>query len=218
MKASIIITSYNYGLYIERALRSCLSQNFPRHQFEVIVVDDASSDGTPAILERYRRLPNVHIVLSDSNKGVAEAANTGIRAALGQFVVRVDADDFINANLLLFLSEYLEANHDAFGVACDYSLVDDRENVIERRSAAEHPISCGILYRRDLLVRCGLYNPEYRHLEERELRTRLGDYYTLHHLRIPFYRYRMHANNKTRQLGAIEEFQQRLRATYGPAS
>lgn len=44
--------------------------------------------------------------------------------------MRVDADDFVNANFLLFLCTYLESNHDAFGVACDYILVDEHENII----------------------------------------------------------------------------------------
>ena len=54
------------------------------------------------------------------------------------------------------------------------------------------------MYRKDLLERHGKYNPEFRHREEEEMRKRLGDFYNVHHLNIPFYRYRMHNNNKTK--------------------
>ncbi len=214
MKVSIIVASYNYGMYIERAVRSCLSQNLPTNQFEVIVVDDASTDGTVENIQRFSRLPNFHLISNQTNLGVAEASNIGIRAALGQFVMRVDADDFISASTILFLSTYLEANHDAFAVACDYILVDEHENEMERRYADQDPISCGIMYRRDLLVRLGLYNPEFRHLEEKELRARLGDYYKIHYLHIPFYRYRMHDSNKTQDTKALAEYAAKIGKTH----
>lgn len=211
MKVSIIITSYNYGAYIERAIRSCLGQNYPAGNFEVIVVDDASTDGTAQQIERFTRLPNFHLIVNSENVGVAESSNIGIRSALGQFVVRVDADDYVSSNMILFLSEYLEANHDAFGVSCDYVLVDEHEQTIRRAYAEDEPVSCGIMYRRDLLVRCGLYDPNFRHLEEKELRTRLGDFYHIHHLRIPFYRYRKHGHNKTTDVDALDDFDRKIR-------
>ena len=55
------------------------------------------------------------------------------------------------------------------------------------------------MYRRDLLLELGGYDPKMRHKEEEELRKRLDEYYNIHHLRIPFYRYRMHDNNKTKK-------------------
>jgi glycosyltransferase involved in cell wall biosynthesis len=210
MKASVVVTSYNLAHFVERCLRSCLGQNFPREQYEVIVVDDASTDGSPAVVEKYGRYPNFRLIANPRNMGVAEAANVGIRASLGQFVVRVDADDFVNANFLLFLTTYLEANHDAFGVACDYVLVDEHENIIGRRYAEHDPISCGILYRKDLLTRMGLYDPKFRHLEEQELRQRLGDFYKIHYLRIPLYRYRRHKTNKTKNHREIAQFRREL--------
>ena len=77
--------------------------------------------------------------------------------------------------------------------------MDEHENTIRRCRAEDEPISCGILYRRDWLVKAGLYDPSFRHLEERELRHRLGDYYRVDYLRMPFYRYRRHDSNKTLQ-------------------
>ncbi|MCC7162605.1 MAG: glycosyltransferase [Anaerolineae bacterium] len=200
MKISIIITSYNYGLFIERCIRSCFEQKYIEpNSHEVIVVDDHSHDHTLEIIKKFRVYPNLRIIANPKNVGVAEASNIGIRAALGRYFVRVDADDYISENMLFFMSALLSANKDALGVACDYYLMTENEKVIERRSAQASPISCGIMYRRDLFVQAGLYNPEFRHREEEELRRRMGEYYKLYYLQMPLYRYRMHENNKTKQ-------------------
>ncbi|MEM9773554.1 MAG: glycosyltransferase family A protein [Chloroflexota bacterium] len=215
MKASIIITSYNYGDYIERCLRSCLSQNFQKNQYEVIVVDDASSDNTLGVLEKFNTyFDNFRYIVNQKNLGVAESSNIGIKASLGRYFVRVDADDYINPDLLFFLTRYLEENHDAFCVSCDYFLVDDFGNKIERKYAQTDPVSCGIMYRTDVISKLGLYNKDFRHREEEELRARLADYYNIHHLRIPLYRYRMHNNNKTKNLDAMQEFKDKLIQRY----
>lgn len=197
MKASIIVTSHEYGRYLERCLRSCLRQELiDRDDYEVIVVDDASTDDSVAIARKFVD-DGVRVIAREVNGGVAAAANDGVRAAKGQYFVRVDADDFVTARFLHFLVSYMDLNHDALGVACDYVLVDDHEQQLERVDAGAHPISCGILYQKDLLVAAGLYDPDFRHREEEELRARLGDFYTVHHLRMPLYRYRKHGSNKT---------------------
>lgn len=218
MKASIIVTSHNYAEFIERCVRSCLSQNFRSDDYEVIIVDDASSDRTLEIVEKFKRYQNFRVIANPVNVGVAEAANIGIRAALGQYVVRVDADDFVNANFLLFLTTYLAENHDALGVACDYVLVDENGEKTERRHAEQEPISCGILYRKDGLTKAGLYDPAFRHLEEQELRQRLGSEYRVDHLRIPLYRYRMHTMNKTKRVHEMAVFRRELERRGGTAT
>lgn len=191
---SIIITNYNYGKYLSRAIRSCLNQVNVSH--EVIVVDDCSTDDSLNRLDVFK--DKIRILKTEKNSGVACAANLGIKNALGQFIIRVDADDYVSSEMCYFMKKYLESNHDAFCVSCDYELVDNYENLIERKYASKDNISCGIMYRKDLLIELGGYNSNFRHREEEELRKRLGEYYKIHHLNIPFYRYRMHKTNKTK--------------------
>ena len=191
---SVIITNYNYGKYLHRAVRSCINQTNVNH--EVIVVDDCSTDNSISSLKIFEN--KIKILKTSKNGGVAAAANLGIKNALGQFVIRVDADDYVSSEMCYFMKKYLESNHDAFCVSCDYELVDNYENVIERKYASIDNISCGIMYRKDLLIELGAYNDNFRHREEEELRKRLGSYYNIHHLNIPFYRYRMHNTNKTK--------------------
>lgn len=210
MIVSIIITSYNYGKYLERCIRSCLDQYLPGGEFEIIVVDDHSSDETPEILKKYEGTHNFRYRINEQNLGVASSANEGIRMARGQFVVRVDADDYVSRYFIFHLWEYIKVNLDAFCVACDYLYIDEHEKKLERVYANEKPISCGIMYRKDLLIHHGMYNDEWRHREEEELRKRLGNYYKIHHLHMPLYRYRIHKNNKTNNLDMLELFKQRL--------
>lgn len=210
MKVSVIVTSYNYGLYIERCLRSLLSQNFNPKNYEVIVVDDASTDNTLQVVEKFKQYENFRLIALTENKGVAEASNRGIRESLGQFVVRVDADDYVSSNFVLFLSEYLEANNGLLGVGCDFVKVNNSEEVLGRFHASENQISCGVLYRKDLLVEAGLYNSDFRHCEEKELRARLGEKYRVEYLRIPLYRYRIHGSNKTNKVDEIKVLEEKI--------
>tara|TARA_Y100000310_G_scaffold344427_1_gene457129 strand:+ start:3953 stop:4570 length:618 start_codon:yes stop_codon:yes gene_type:complete len=191
---SIIITNYNYEKFIARCVRSCLSQK--NVNAEVIVVDDFSDTSVDNILKPFGT--NVTLIKNKTNLGVAESSNVGLRSSKAQFVIRVDADDFVNSDMCYFMKTYLESNHDAFCVSCDYNLVDEHENFIQRKYASIENISCGIMYRKDQLMQFGGYKPDQRHREEEELRKRLGDYYKIHHLQIPFYRYRMHNTNKTK--------------------
>ncbi len=192
---SVIVTNYNYEKYISRAVRSCINQSHVNH--EVIVVDDCSTDNSVKVLQPFKE--QIKIVSTGTNGGVAVAANKGVSESRGQFFIRVDADDYVNSDMCYMMKTYLEANHDAFCVSCDYLMVDDYENVLERRFAELQNISCGIMYRRDLFLSMGGYNGKMRHREEEELRKRLGQDYKIHHLKIPFYRYRMHNTNKTKE-------------------
>jgi glycosyltransferase involved in cell wall biosynthesis len=191
---SIVITNYNYSKYIQRCLRSCINQKYVNH--DVIVVDDCSTDNSIEKLSPF--LEDIKLYKTDQNSGVAAAANLGVEKSKSQFFIRVDADDFITSNMCYIMKEYLEANNDCFCVSCDYYMVNNGEEVVERKYAEVDDISCGIMYRRDLFLDLGGYNPDMRHKEERELRKRLGLEYKIDHLKIPFYRYRMHDSNKTK--------------------
>lgn len=87
---SVVTASYNMGRYIGQTLDSVLGQDYP--QVESIVVDDGSTDDTPAVLARYAGDPRVRVI-RQSNAGQTVAKNHGIAAARGEFVAFCDADD-----------------------------------------------------------------------------------------------------------------------------
>ena len=96
---SVVVPVYNAERYLNKALQSILDQDFT--DFELILVNDGSTDGSRAVLEVFAETDDRVIVLSnDENCGAAEARNRGIEIAKGKFLYFVDADDFIESGLL----------------------------------------------------------------------------------------------------------------------
>jgi glycosyltransferase involved in cell wall biosynthesis len=87
---TVLITTYNYGSFIEEAIESVLSQDFPPDQMEVLVVDDGSTDDTAVRVKRYER---VHYFYKP-NGGQASAFNFGFARARGELIALLDADDY----------------------------------------------------------------------------------------------------------------------------
>jgi len=143
---SVIVPVFNQEKYIGRCLRSLLHQTMDRTEFEVLVIDDASTDRTPYALSQFQDNgdSNISVLSLSTNQGLPSALNTGINKARGELIVRVDSDDFVNKNFLSILHYYLQTNETASAVACDYYLVDDSESIITRVSSLESPIACGI--------------------------------------------------------------------------
>lgn len=111
MKLSIIIPMYNVEMYIEECLLSCLKQDFSACNYEIIVVNDGSPDGSLAIAERVASTAsNIHII-SQPNGGLSAARNTGVRHAKGDYLWFVDSDDRIRENCIKNLVEQCERNN-----------------------------------------------------------------------------------------------------------
>lgn len=96
-KISIILPCYNVEPYVESAIRSILKQSFK--DFEVIFINDGSTDNTLKIIEKYCSSDNFN-VYSFSNQGVAQARNEGISLAKGEYLFFMDPDDVIDEKLL----------------------------------------------------------------------------------------------------------------------
>ena len=211
--ASIIITNYNYGKYIAKCIRSCINQSLDKSKYEIIIVDDKSSDNSIDKINEYKKSFNNLLVIQNSkNLGVARSTNKALKIAKGKYVVRVDADDYVNKNFLSVLTLFLEENKDYFSVGCDYYLVDNLERKISRVNSIEKPISCGVLYNKKDLLALGGYNPNFRHREEEELRLRVFNKgYKSFNLNLPLYRYLMHGNNKTKSKEFKKKYKNKIK-------
>ena len=75
---------------------------------------------------------NIEILKNPTNKGLPYSLNKAIKFCNGDYIVRVDADDFVNINFLKFLSTYLDLNPESNAVACDYNLVNNKGDFISR--------------------------------------------------------------------------------------
>jgi glycosyltransferase involved in cell wall biosynthesis len=210
---SVLVPAHNQEKYIGRCLRSLLSQNFARDAFEIVVIDDSSQDRTPFALELFK--DEILLVRNETNLGLPSSLNRGIRAASAPYVVRVDSDDYVNAEFLRILHLFLSNNRYMDAIACDYLVVDDREEVLERKNCTEDPIACGIMFRTEQLIDIGLYDESFLLHEDRDLRFRFLQKYKIHRLELPLYRYRRHGANITNNAEHMAHHMTRLIQKHG---
>jgi glycosyltransferase involved in cell wall biosynthesis len=182
-KISVVIPTYNCAAFLPTAIESVLAQTY--RDFEILVVDDGSTDSTSEIIAPY--LDRVHFICQE-NRGLPGARNAGIRASHGEFIALLDADDaWLPEKLELQLPRF--ADPDVLIVFSDFSV-----NYSDGRSLpsylAERPLASEgyvidkyvrsrflfpstMLLRRDSMERCGLFDEEMLACEDVELFARL---------------------------------------------
>jgi glycosyltransferase involved in cell wall biosynthesis len=190
-----------------------LDQTLSKKQYEIIVINDCSTDNTAQILENYR--DEVRVFNLEKNIGLAAARNFAVKKALGQFVIFLDADDYIQRDLLVIQQTFLAENNALDAVSVDYYLVDERGNHIQHVNAENKPIACGIMFRKDLLIDIGLYDESFRAREEEDLRIRFLRKHSIYNIILPLYRYRMHDNNLTKNELEMNKYKQKLDDKHG---
>lgn len=129
LDASIIVPAYDAESHVKECLDSALAQA-TNYRYEILVVDDGSGDGTPAILDGYRDHKEINVIRT-LNAGVATARNHAIAAARGRYLVFLDSDDRLATNsveLLLGAAEREQADI----VQGGYDVIDTAGGVIER--------------------------------------------------------------------------------------
>lgn len=119
---SIIIPVYNVEKYLRVCLDSVINQSYS--DYEVILVDDGSTDSSPAICDEYCSKDIRFQVIHQENMGLASARNTGIRAAKGQYLYFIDSDDCIHPDLLKIMVSAAE-DYDANMVQVDLASVPE---------------------------------------------------------------------------------------------
>ena len=102
---------------------------------------------------------------------------------------------------------YLDIHDKTGAVATDYLLVNSKEETIEIASSKSDPIACGIMFRKEHLSEIGLYNDDFKCMEEKELMIRFKQKFKLDHLNLPLYRYRKHATNMTNNKLTLKKYE-----------
>ena len=196
---SVIVAAYNCERYIEKALQSVFSQTLSNKHYEVIVVNDGSTDNTLDILNEYRDKIKL---ISQPNRGLAAACNRGIGEAKGDYVIRLDADDYLDKELLSSTLKILESMPDYHCVYTDRYEINALDSTKARVNVGKDNIfdmiGCGILFRREVFDKIGLYRDLL--FEEYDLMLRFFDN-GLHgyYLQEPLYYYVKYESTMTRQ-------------------
>ncbi|PZM67229.1 glycosyltransferase family 2 protein [Paenibacillus dendritiformis] len=109
---SVIIPVYNVEAYISQCLDTLINQSFGINNFEVILVNDGSSDGSLRVIERYsKQYPSIKVINLKSNLGTGMARNIGLSHASGEYISFIDADDFISVNSFECMTEIFKQHN-----------------------------------------------------------------------------------------------------------
>lgn len=145
MTVSFIVTSYNYAEYLSETIESIKNQSYK--DFEIIVVDDYSSDNSVEILEKTE---GIKLIKHNNNKGQLASIITGLKQAKGEFISIIDSDDTLNSDYARVLTEKLKENNVAL-VTCNCN--ENKKLTIEDASFGGwwwSPMSCGMFKRKYL--------------------------------------------------------------------
>jgi len=205
---SVLMPVRNGGRFLVPALESILAQTGVT--FEVIVVEDGSSDESPEILATFAaRHANLRVVTGEG-RGISRALNLGLATARGRYIARMDADDIALPGRLAAQFHYLE-QHPRIGVLGTQALGIDEYGVprgkvrvpagpqrvraaLEISAALTHPT---VMMRRDLVLDAGGYRPLFDTAEDYDLWLRLTALTEIDNLKTAFLLYRTHAGQQT---------------------
>jgi len=161
MKISVVIPTYNRGDIISKSLDSICNQTYP--DWEIVVVDNASTDNTAEVMQRYTTNPKIRYVVNDRNYERSYSRNRGMSLATGDFVTLLDSDDILYPSCLQKAVDFATAHPDTSFFHCLFEILDEKYELLSRpsfppvanpyRSIARGNFisNIGVFYRKDLL-------------------------------------------------------------------
>jgi glycosyltransferase involved in cell wall biosynthesis len=207
-EVSVIIPTRNSMNFLGRCLRSLINQNFDRNKYEIILVNDKSTDETKKTITPY--LKELVYVENKRNLGLPASLNVGIKKARGQFIVRVDSDDWVHKEYLQILYNFLNLNNEIDAVSCDYYLMDRNQKILSKENCEKKPIGCGVMFRFIQLINIGLYDKKMMSSGDEDLFIRFKKKYEIFRLPIPLYRYIRHKNNMTNNKKYLKKYEKKF--------
>jgi glycosyltransferase involved in cell wall biosynthesis len=183
-RVTVLMCVYNDERHVGEAIESVLAQTFA--DFELLIVDDGSTDATPRVLAEYAaRDPRIHVV-TQANAGTTVSANRGLALARGEYVARLDSDDVSLPDRLAIEVAYLDRHPDVALVGGGTLLMDAKGAVVGRRNI--HPRNAAlalrsrciyqqsdVMFRRATVNSLGGYRTKFRNAQDYDLWLRISD-------------------------------------------
>ena len=198
-EVSIYITNYNYGKYIAKAIDSCLNQTF--ENIEILIIDDGSTDTSKKIINYYAsKYSNVRSQFH-VNQGLIKSCNAALKGARGKYILRLDADDWLDKNAIEIMHSKLEKNKKIELIFPDYYEVDESGNILHiiRRhdfnsiklfDVPAHG-ACSMLRTNTLIINGG-YDENFGCQDGLDIWLRFYKKFKVMNLNIPLFFYRRH--------------------------
>ena len=214
-KISIIIPVYNTEKYIEKCLNSILNQTF--NDFEVIAIDDGSTDSSLEILKKYES-DERFVIIHKENEGQAVARNIGIKKASGEYITFVDSDDYIDKNMLEDLYRLVQEK-DADVAICDILKESKADKLVfknywdvntekNKNMMTSHMGPVARLYKRDLFIKHNIFFKEkiiYEDLATVPLLAMVSQ--KIEYIEKPYYHYIIRENSTMQKITYSEKLE-----------
>jgi hypothetical protein len=201
---SVYVVSHNYGNFLEQAIESVLRQHY--EDWELILIDDGSTDHTLEIMRLYAGDPRVRIIKT-LGIGLPAVANLALQESKGRYIIRLDGDDLFDENILFVLTSYIERHSEVALVFPDYYLIDEGGEVFahERRQKITEfshltdmpPNGACTLIRKSLLESIGGYREDLGAQDGFDLWAKIRNTYPSMNVNLPLFYYRRHGQNLT---------------------
>lgn len=211
---SVLLPVHNASAYVRRAIDSILAQTF--RDFELIVIDDASTDGSAAVLDDLHDQRIVRISF-EKNRGIVDGLNSALNKVRGRYIARMDADDVAHSDRFQQQVEYLDRHPNTVVVGSwIQGFGDVRRQYIHRYPATHDEIlSCllfespfahpAVMIRRTAIESLAqLYSPDFPYVEDWELWTRLIFSGEGANIPAPLLQYRIHAKSSSQRFTQIQ--------------
>jgi glycosyltransferase involved in cell wall biosynthesis len=206
VKISIVLPTYNQAHYLPTALDSAFAQTYSN--YELIVVNDGSTDDTPEVLARYRQHYDFTQV-EQENQGLPRALNAGFDRAQGEYFTWISSDNSMLPEMLSVLVAALDEDPTVGLVYADFYLMDDDGKDLGCFRTVDYDphwllytnlVHCCFLYRRECMERVGGYDPNFIYSEDWEYWIRVSQHYHMKRVPQALYRYRLHNTSMTSEL------------------
>jgi len=203
-KVSIVLPTYNGEKYLRESIDSIISQTFK--DWELIIVNDCSTDSTPQIAEEYaNRDSRIRVINNKINQKLPNSLNIGFREAKGKFFTWTSDDNMYLPEAIERMGRYLENNTDIYMVCSNMDLIDFDGNILgnylnydEELMYYDGCVGASFMYKREVLDTVGEYNPQKFLVEDYDYWLRiLFKYKKIGHIDETLYLYRTHPRSLT---------------------
>lgn len=226
-KVSVIMSVRNGGNYLQECLRSILNQSY--RNFELIVINDASTDNTAEILKNLKD-KRLKIITNNKKKGLTKSLNLALKIASGLYIARMDHDDISQINRFKIQTDFL-AKHKEIGVlGSSVYLIDQqgkkrgvkkfpfRNKEILKQLFKYNPLRHStVMLRKDLITKFGSYDEKLDGAEDYDLWLRLAKYTKLANIGLPLLSYRIHGDRvseKEEKKVLVSAYKARIKAIF----
>ncbi len=204
-EVTVLISVFNGERFLRETLDSLLAQDFG--DFEVLIINDGSTDGTSSILAEYTADARFRVI-DQENRGLVYSLNRGLEAARADLIARLDADDIAMPRRLSRQVEFMKDHPEVALLGSAITLIDENgrtlkdvvyptgsdlvKSSLSRYCAVAHP---SVMMRRTPVLGLGGYRPAFRHAEDYDLWLRIAERHSIDNLKEPLVLYRQHDGN-----------------------